>query len=491
MRDYCDIKSYGTVLSQLLPLCIDLDGTLIHSDMLHESTLRLLGESPLSVFLIPFWLASGKAVLKRNLFERVNFDPASLPYNVELIAWLRQQRSEGRRLVLCTASDQGVAEAIASHLDLFDEVLASDGVVNLAGSHKADALIARYGDRCFDYAGNSVADLPVWEHARRAIVVNASASLQQEAEACAEVEQVFETPAKGFGVWRKALRVHQWLKNLLLFIPLFAAHRVGEPAMWLTLGLAFIAFSLCASSVYIANDLLDLESDRKHPRKCKRPFASGVLPVWQGVLLTPLLLAVSLWLASWVGGGFLPWLAGYFVLTCLYSFKLKQVVLVDCLMLAVLYTLRIVAGAAAVEMSLSFWLLAFSGFLFLSLAFVKRFAELQVQLLHGKHKAAGRGYFTDDAPLVQMLGIVAGYAAVLVLALYLNSADVLRLYLLPEWIWGCVPVMLFWVSWVWLQAHRGQMHDDPLVFAVKDKASLIAGSVFTVFIVLGTVGWVP
>lgn len=478
-------------MNHRVPLCVDLDGTLIHSDMLHELSLRLLAYSPLSVLKLPFWLASGKAVLKRQLTDRLTFDPTSLPYNEELIFWLRQQRSGGRRLVLCTASDQGVADAIAANLGLFDEVLASDGVINLAGRHKADALVARYGEKGFDYAGNSAADIPVWEHARRAIVVNASAGVQQSAEACAEVEQVFVAAAKGVGVWRKAFRVHQWLKNLLLFIPLFAAHRVGELENWLTLGLAFVAFSLCASSVYIANDLLDLESDRKHPRKCKRPFAAGVLPVWQGVVVAPILLLASLGVASFVGGGFLPWLAGYFLLTCLYSFKLKQLVLVDCLMLAVLYTLRIVAGAAAVEMSLSFWLLAFTGFLFLSLAFVKRFAELQVQLLHGKHKAAGRGYFTDDAPLIQMLGIVSGFSAVLVLALYLNSADVLRLYLAPEWVWGCVPVMLFWVSWVWLQAHRGQMHDDPLVFAVKDKASLIAGVAFSFFLVLGSVGWLP
>ncbi len=478
-------------MSQGLPLCVDLDGTLIHSDMLHESSLRLLGATPLSLLKILFWLASGKAVLKRQLTDRLIFDPAALPYNEELIFWLRQQRSEGRSLVLCTASDIGVADAIAVHLNLFDEVIASDGVITLAGRHKAAALVARYGERGFDYAGNSVADLPVWEHARRAIVVNATARLQKGAEDCVEIEQVFVAPARGLGVWRKALRVHQWLKNLLLFVPLFAAHRVGEMAMWLTLGLAFVAFSLCASSVYIANDLLDLESDRKHPRKRKRPFAAGVLPVWQGGGVAPLLLVISLGLAHFVGGAFLPWLTGYFLLTCLYSLKLKQVVIVDCLMLAVLYTLRIVAGAAAMEMSLSFWLLAFSSFLFLSLAFVKRFAELQLQLLQGKHKAARRGYFTDDAPLVQMLGIVAGYAAVLVLALYLNSADVLRLYRVPEWIWGCVPVMLFWVSWVWLQAHRGQMHDDPLVFAVNDKASLLAGSAFALFVMLGIVGWVP
>lgn len=477
--------SYG------LPLCVDLDGTLIHSDMLHESSLRLLGASPLSVLKIPFWLASGKAVLKQRLADRCDFDPSALPYNDALISWLRQQHAEGRYLVLCTASDQGVADAIANHLNLFDEVVGSDGVVNLAGQHKAEILVARYGERGFDYAGNSTADLSVWQHSRRGIIVNASAGVLQEAEARTEIEKVFESPAKGLGVWRRVLRLHQWLKNLLLFVPFFAAHRVAETEMWLTLLLAFVAFSLCASSVYVANDLLDLESDRKHPRKCKRPFAAGVVPVWQGVLVAPLLLIASFALASQVGGHFLPWLAGYFLLTCLYSFKLKQLVLVDCLMLAVLYTLRIVAGAAAVAMSLSFWLLAFSGFLFLSLAFVKRFAELQVQLLNGKHQALGRGYFTDDAPLVQMLGIVSGYSSVVVLALYLNSPDVQRLYHAPEWIWGCVPVMLFWVSSVWLQAHRGQMHDDPMVFAVKDKSSLIAGMFFVLFLLLGTVGWAP
>lgn len=472
-----------------IPLCVDLDGTLIHSDMLHESALRLLRDSPLAVLRIPVWLSGGKALLKRQLAHRSGFDPAGLPYNEGLLSWLREQRAAGRRLVLCTASDQTVASAIAEHLDLFDGVMASDGATNLAGHHKAAALVAAFGERGFDYAGNSSADLAVWERARRAIVVNASGRLQRDAEACAEVEQVFEGPTSGWGAWRKMLRVHQWLKNLLLFVPLFAAHLLTETQTWLALLVAFAAFSLCASSVYIGNDLLDLESDRLHPRKCKRPFASGAVPVWQGVLLAPLLLGASLLLATQVGGTFLPWLTIYFVLTCLYSLKLKQIVLVDCLTLALLYTLRIVAGAAAAGMSLSFWLLAFSGFLFLSLAFVKRFAELQVQLLHGKHKAHGRGYYTDDAALVQMLGIASGFAAVLVLALYLNSAEVFRLYAAPKWVWGCVPVMLFWVSWVWLRAHRGQMHDDPLVFAVKDRASLLAGAVFGLFLLIGTVGW--
>ena len=471
------------------PLCIDLDGTLIHSDMLHETVLGLIKAEPLSVFRLPFWLLGGKADLKQKIAERAEFEPSSLPYNLDLVEWLRQQHTQGRRLILCTASDRSIAEPIAKHLGFFDEVMASDGVVNLAGANKAKALVERFGEGGFDYAGNSSADLAVWEHARRAIVVNAASQLQSDAEACAEVEQVFEGLNSGFAVWRKVLRVHQWLKNALLFVPMFAAHRVADGEAWLALLFAFVAFSLCASSVYIANDLLDLESDRQHPRKCKRPFAAGAVPVWHGVLLAPVLLAASLLVATQVDSAFLAWLLAYFVVTCLYSIKLKQLVLIDCLTLAMLYTLRIVAGAAAVGMALSFWLLAFSVFLFLSLAFVKRFAELQVQLLHGKHKAHGRGYLTDDAPLVQMLGVAAGFSSVLVLALYLNSEDVLRLYQNPHWVWGNVPVMLFWISWVWLRAHRGEMHDDPLIFAVKDKASLLAGAVFALFLAIGTVGW--
>lgn len=457
--------------------------------MLHETALGLIKAEPLSLFRLPIWLAKGKAEMKRKIAERAEFEPSLLPYNLDFVAWLREQHAAGRRLILCTASDRSIANLIAQHLGFFDEVFASDGLINLAGANKAKALVDRFGERGFDYAGNSAADLAVWEHARFAIVVNASAQLQVDASACAEVEQVFAGLSSGVTTWSKVLRVHQWLKNGLLAVPLFAAHGVADGGAWLALLLAFVAFSLCASSVYIANDLLDLESDRQHPRKSKRPFAAGLVPAWKGVVLGPILLVTSLLIATQVNSSFLTWLSVYFTLTCIYSFKLKQLVLVDCLILAVLYTLRIVAGAVAVGIVLSFWLLAFSVFLFLSLAFVKRFAELQMQLLHGKHKAIGRGYFTDDAPLVQMLGIASGFSSVLVLALYLNSVDVLRLYEHPEWVWGNVPVMLFWISWVWLRAHRGEMHDDPLVFAVKDKASLLAGAVFALFIAIGAGGW--
>lgn len=473
----------------LLPLVVDLDGTLIRTDMLHESALRTLRDRPWDAVRIPYWLSQGKAVLKQRLAQSAGFDASSLPYAPDLLAWLKLQKTQGRQLVLCTASDMSIAKAIAAHLDIFDTVMASDGVVNLAGQNKAAALEQRFGRAGFDYAGNSYADLAVWERARRAVVVNASVDLATKAAGQCEVERVFAAPAAGLSAWRRVLRVQQWMKNLLLFVPLVAAHLLTEIDTLLMLMLAFVAFSLCASSVYIANDLLDLESDRQHPRKCTRPFAAGVVPAWIGVLLAPVLLAVSILLANYVGSAFLACMVVYFLLTCIYSWGLKRLVLVDCVTLAVLYTLRIIAGAAAAEMPLSFWLLAFSVFLFLSLAFVKRYAELQVQMFSGKGKVHGRGYLTTDAPLIQMLGITSGYASVVVLALYLNSEAVLQLYRTPEFVWGAVPVMLFWVSWIWLQAHRGDMHDDPLVFAVKDKVSIVAGLVFALVLVSGTAGW--
>lgn len=473
----------------MLPLVVDLDGTLIRTDMLHESALRAMRDRPWDALRIPYWLSQGKAVLKQQLAQNGSFDATSLPYDVELLAWLKLQKDAGRSLILCTASDISIATAIASHLGLFDAVMASDGVTNLAGRHKADALEQRFGRAGFDYAGNSNADLAVWARARRAVVVNASADLAAKAAMQCEVERVFAAPAAGLSAWRRVLRVHQWMKNLLLFVPLVAAHLITDVDTVFSLIVAFFAFSLCASSVYIANDLLDLESDRQHPRKCTRPFASGVVPAWMGVMLAPVLLLASLLLANHVGSNFLTCLLVYFLLTCAYSWGLKRLILVDCLTLAVLYTLRIIAGAAAAGIPLSFWLLAFSVFLFLSLAFVKRYAELQVQMLNGKKKVHGRGYFTSDAPLIQMLGITSGYASVVVLALYLNSDAVLQLYRTPECVWGAVPVMLFWVSWIWMQAHRGDMHDDPLVFAVKDKVSLVAGLAFAVVLAIGTLGW--
>jgi len=472
-----------------LPLIVDLDGTLINSDMLHESALKFLSEKPFSILKLPYWLSQGKAVLKSQLAARTNFDPSTLPYNHTLLDWLKEQQKSGRKLILCTASHISIATAIAQYLDVFDEVIASDPTNNLSGERKARLLEQRFGYAGFDYAGNSWADIAVWKRARSSIVVNASAKLTKKAQQNGQVEKVFPAAKTKLAVYAKLMRVHQWLKNSLLFIPIFAAHQVANQDIWFTLILAFFSFSLCASSVYILNDLLDLEHDRKHQRKCNRPFASGNVPTWIGIILAPLILLSSLALASTVGSSFFHWLIVYFGLTCAYSWMLKRLVIIDCVSLAMLYTIRIISGAAAANITLSFWMLAFSIFLFLSLAFLKRYAELETHLVHGKQKIHGRGYYTTDAPLIQTLGISSGYSAVLVMALYLNSDAVIKLYRTPELIWGTIPILLFWISWMWIQAHHGKMHDDPLIFAIKDKSSQLAGIAFTSILVLGAVRW--
>ncbi len=467
-------------------MAVDLDGTLVRTDMLHESALRALRDHPFAALLIPYWTFRGRAFVKQKLAALTDFEPDHLPYHASVLQWLTEQRAQGRRLILCTASDRSIASAISEHLGIFDEVMASDGVTNLSGIQKAAALERRFGRGGFDYAGNEPKDLHIWERARRAVVVGAPSSLVDRARAVCEVEKLFPAEMAGLSTWRRTLRIHQWLKNLLLFVPLFAAHRLADPTDWLALLIAFCSFSLCASAVYIANDLFDLDSDRKHRRKRDRPFAAGSIPVAVGVVLAPILLGASFVLALGTTIAFVKWLAFYFLLTSVYSWWLKRVVLLDCLTLAMLYTVRIVAGAAAAAMDLSFWLLAFSVFLFLSLAFVKRYAELESHPSEAKAKVHGRGYYASDLAVIQSLGITAGYAAALVLALYLNTDSVVRLYRTPEIIWGTVPVLLFWISWIWLKAHRGEMHDDPMVFAIKDRASLLSGAAFAAVLCVAT-----
>jgi len=476
-------------MSANIPLIVDLDGTLINTDMLHESAVMLFKSNPLAFLKASLSLSNGKAALKKSISSFIDLSPSNLPYNQEFLKYLQSQKNLGRKIILCTASDQSIAHSIANYLNIFDEVLASDGNTNLSGTEKSNYLIAKFGKGNFDYAGNSNVDVEVWKNCRKAIVVNASKSTASKANSVALVEEKFPPQEATLKVWLKMIRVHQWLKNVLLFVPLLAAHSIFQLDSWIRLLIAFVSFSLCASTVYLANDLLDLESDRCHPRKKNRPFASGAIPIHKGILLAPILFLISFILASFVNHIFIIWLGVYFIITCAYSFGIKQMILIDCLTLAVLYTLRIIAGAAAVSMPLSFWLLAFSIFLFLSLAFIKRYAELEVQLHSGNQKIHGRGYLVSDASIIQSLGITSGLAAVIVLALYINSDAIRLLYPNPEIIWGVVPVMLFWISWMWMQAHRGLMHDDPLIFAVKDRASLVTGLIFLFIVVLGAIRW--
>jgi 4-hydroxybenzoate polyprenyltransferase/phosphoserine phosphatase len=475
------------------PLVIDLDGTLIRGDLLQESALRLVHSEPWLALCFPFWLIEGKAALKRRIAERVTLDVASLPYDERLLAWIAEQRQVGRHVLLCTASDSRFAEAVASHLGCFDEVIASDGRTNFSAARKAEILVQRFGHAGFDYAGNSHDDVPVWAVSRRAIVVSAPSSVLRASRQCVEVEREFKAPRRGvlarMRVWSKALRLHQWLKNLLVFVPLVGAHRFADAGLLAAVALAFVAFGLCASAVYVMNDLMDLESDRRHPRKRARPFAAGVLSPLAGLAAVALLLLAAAALAWAVGPAFSAWLGVYFVVTLVYTFWAKRELLIDALTLAGLHTLRVVAGAAAAALALSFWLLAFSLFLFLSLAFVKRYSELLVVLADGRTSPVGRSYMTEDLALVEMLGVASGFSAVLVLALYLNSEAILLLYSTPQVMWLAVPVLLYWISRMWMQAHRGQMDDDPLLHAVRDPVSVVCGALFFAVLALATLSW--
>lgn len=466
-----------------LPLVIDLDGTLIRTDLLVESCLALIKRNLLFAFAMPWWLADGKARLKREVASRVTVDVPTLPFSDELITYLRQQRNRGRMLVLATASHEIHAAAVANHLGLFAETIATNTSVNLSGSAKAGVLTARFGERGFDYAGNSRIDLRVWRHARRGILVDANAGVRRSAAKVTEVERSFDTPGPAMIDYVRALRLHQWLKNLLLFVPLFTAHSWTNWNATSQTALGFCAFCLCASGTYVINDLFDLEADRNHPRKRMRPFAAGRIPLRDGILVAAGLIAAGAIAATFVNSYFLATLLAYIGITLSYSLYLKTYVLIDTMTLASLYTLRIIAGGAAAPIELSFWLLAFSMFLFLSLAMVKRCSELNALSSLRRSAAKGRDYRVADFALVATMGAASGYIAVLVLALFLQTPEVVAHYARPRLLWFLCPIFLYWISRLWLKAGRGEMHDDPLVFTVYDRASrlLIIAAIAIVF----------
>lgn len=461
-----------------VPLVVDLDGTLIKTDLLLETANRFLTHHPARSLSLLGWLRRGRPVLKAELAQAAGVDAAALPYHEPLLAWLRAQRAQGRRLVLATASHRVLAERVAAHLGLFDTVLATDGNLNLKAARKRDLLVERYGVQGFDYVGNDAADLAVWPAARLAHVVSDSPSLIARARATARVGEVMGSgrPPVWQALWR-AMRPHQWMKNVLIFVPLLAAHGYGQPALVRDALLAFIAFGLTASAVYLTNDLVDVADDRQHPRKRRRPFAAGDASLLHGWYLAPLLLGAAFALsAALLPPAFSATLATYLALTLAYSVRLKQVVLLDVMLLAGLYTLRIIAGTTALQLTLSFWLLSFSMFIFCSLAFVKRFSEISDARQDGLDgPLRGRGYHAGDLEIVSSFGSAAGYIAVLVLALYIQDAHTAELYRSPKFIWLACPLLLFWISRTWLIAHRGQMHDDPIVFALTDRVSWAVG----------------
>jgi 4-hydroxybenzoate polyprenyltransferase/phosphoserine phosphatase len=470
-RDVRTVEGVAAPASPECPLFVDLDGTLVRTDILFETLMSALKRQPLVLFMLPFWLLRGRAHLKRRLAECGPVCVDLLPYDEDVLTRVTAEHERGRRVVLATASDGLVAQRIASHLGVFDETIASDGETNIKSATKLSAIKASCAE-AFDYVGNSRADLPIWTAARRAIAVRTDPRTLREAAAGGSSIEVLGSRPSMLQSTLRALRPHQWAKNALIFLPLLASHIYTSVSLWLHDLVAFAAFSLCASCVYVVNDLLDLEADRRHPRKRYRPFAAGDLPIPFGIACAAALLTAAAVLAWIDGNAVLVVLGIYFALTLSYSFSLKAIVLVDTIVLAGLYTMRVIAGYAATDIVPTFWLLAFSLFIFFGLAMLKRFSELIEVRKRNAEGTPGRGYRADDTEVVGVFGAVTGCLSVLILALYINTSDVTRLYGHPQVLWGIVPVLLYWISKIWLIAHRGEMHEDPVVYALTDRESL-------------------
>jgi 4-hydroxybenzoate polyprenyltransferase/phosphoserine phosphatase len=486
MTETLTAAHFASAGSAAVPLCVDLDGTLVRTDMLIEGMLRVAASRHCGTMLRPL-LSGKKAALKRHIAELALCEAAILPYNEGFLAYLREQHANGRPLILVTAADHTIAHAVAAHLGIFDEVIASDGIRNLKGSVKAAALVERFGTGKFAYAGNDASDLLVWREAHSIVLVNAPRSVAERARDSGTVEAEFDDRPSRFRSAIKAMRPHQWLKNLLVFVPMIAAHAILEPVAWTGALLIFAAFCATASGIYIINDLSDLSADRLHPRKRNRPFANGALSVQFGVVLATLLLAAGISFA--VAANAVPIIVAYAVTSVGYSLLFKEFPLVDVFILAALYTLRIVGGGVATGHEVSLWLFAFSGFTFLSLALIKRCAELiAISSTEDTKAAARRGYFTADLPILQALGAASAFASSVVLALFVGSDQALTRYAAPEALWAIVPLVLFWQSRLWLVTARGTMHDDPIVYAARDRVSWAVAAGLLVIVIGATFG---
>jgi len=452
-------------------LCVDLDGTLIRGDLLWECIILLLKTQPTSLLRLFLWLMRGRAFAKQELAKRVQLDPSRLPYRQEVLDFLQEERRAGRRIVLVTAADSALAKIVAQHLGVFDEVYASDGKENLIGGKKASFLAVQFAETGFDYVGDSAADLEVWQHARAAYVVGSQGRAEQAA-ALTTVQALFAEEGPSLRVWINALRGHHWAKNLLLFLPLMLSHNLSLAPMLRTVA-GFVLYGFCASGLYILNDLLDLHSDREHPWKKERPFAAGRLSIPEGVVVSSSLLVCAVGLGTFLDLQFGLALVGYAALTMFYSLYIKKVALLDVFVLSSFYSFRILAGALISGTPLSQWFLAFSMFFFLSLAMAKRYSEL----LHAKDLIAsgnsGRGYHVNDRELLLSFGVGSSFSAVVIFSLYVQSQDVRVLYLSPEWLLLLCPIVLYWLGRTWLLAHRGELKEDPVTLAIRDRVSYV------------------
>lgn len=458
------------------PLCVDLDGTLVKSDTLVDSVLALMRTDPARALRLPAQLLRGKAAFKAFVTESVSLDVEHLPYNGTLLKFLKEEHERGRHLILATGADVTLARRVSGHLGIFGEVLGSDGATNLTGNKKLAGLRNRIGAGEFDYVGNATPDLPLLALAKEPMVANPSLPLRIMLRSRGiRPSREFRDRNGVLASLLRAMRPHQWAKNLLIFLPLLLAHGTSLHRLVTTI-LAFCCFSLTASATYIVNDLLDIEADRSHTHKRQRPFASGDLSAFVGLCTVVVFLLVALGFGHLLPSEFYGWLLVYLFTTLAYSLLLKRIAVVDVLILSGLYTLRLQAGGAATHTPISHWLAGFAIFLFLSLAIVKRFAELENLRARGAHPKSGRGYLLSDMEQVRSFGTASAYASVVIFAIYISGPDVMMLYHRPSLLWLIVPMMILWLSRVWLLASRGELNEDPVVFALTDPMSLLIGA---------------
>lgn len=464
------------------PLVVDVDGTLICSDLLYESVLQLIATQPWNIWKLGIWVAGGKAMLKQNLVESTDPHIATIPLREETLAYIAAAKAQGRPVWLASASDKRWVEQIAARIDGIDGVMGSDGVTNLAGQNKAMALVECFGKKGFDYIGDHHVDMPVWDAARRAILVAKSSGLERAVKRRFADAEVIARPKMAVKPYFKAMRPYQWAKNALVFLPAIAGHSIGEFSVLLAAFMTFWAFSFAASSAYIINDLLDLPGDRDHHRKRYRPFAAAQIPIPRGIAMASGLMTLATIIAALLPLEFLGILVGYLVITLAYSFYLKRQMLVDVIILGGLYTIRVLGGIVATGEELSQWLLMFSLFFFLSLAIVKRCSELVARRDAGKSGPLGRAYTINDLAMLLPLGAAAGYASAMVVMLYFSSPQITALYTHPLRMWLICPLLIYWISRMLMLANRNKMHDDPIIFAMTDKTSWFIGVVSAIII---------
>lgn len=470
-----------------LPLVVDLDGTLVRSDLLVETIFAHLGADPLRVFAATGLLMRGKAAFKAGIAAETTVDAALLPYDERVLGLIAAARAQGRKIFVASGGNERPVAAVAAHIGA-DGWFASDATVNLSGAAKARRLVEVFGEKGFDYVGNDRADLAVWAVARRGWAVEPRSSVRRALASGGADVAVIEPSAGGTRDWIRLARVHQWVKNVLVFVPMVTSHHFAAASV-VTSILAFLAFSLVASAIYVLNDLVDLEADRRHPSKRFRPLATGRVSILTAPLVAAVACVVAFAVAFAASPRFAAVLLGYLVLSTAYTFFLKRKMLVDIVTLAGLYTLRVVGGAAAIAVPVSEWLFGFSLFFFTSLALIKRYVELAARADADLPNPTDRDYLKSDLGIVAALAASAGFNAVTVFALYVSSDAVRPLYAHPKVLWLICPILMYWIGRALMMANRRLMDDDPILFALKDRNSLIAVALVGAVLFCAAVPW--